>query len=527
MMFRSLSIKSKNPILVLLAAIYSLYLIIFVIKFSVNVPYMDEWNLLDKILTIYTNDYNLISIFKSTHNEHLVGFSFYLMSFIHTMTDFNVKSMIEISLLLNILTAGLLLFLIKTIYRDLELKTLVIIYILFLSLSQYQNYLWGFQFPWFEISFLYVSTLLILRKTSIPRIAVSFLFAILASFSSMQGFIIFPAVYVYILFSKSNISCGKYQFHPSTVWAFLSVLYLLCIYSSSLVVSANYNLNLLVFFQSLLQVLATPFALKRTMIYYFIGLIVLIQFLCATYLARVDFRKTELSLPISMITFGFLFALIVTYGRYKFGIDALKESRYSSYIIFLYIGMYLFFDIRKQFVRYKFAYELFLVVSVVFSIFVSLRYAVIWRADREVSQAILLDYKNSTKFQVDQTLFPNYDFVLKSASLLKSNHLSVFASDNSNANYSTIRFTSMPKTFIALIKTYPSESESIEALWKVYVVSGDLRRAFPSEDVDFHWKLFRWLNTSFITNDHYASRELIKYRSSYEKIWINIKNDFQ
>ena len=147
--------KFKNPPLTIaaaLAAIPIFVLLIFVIRYSVNIPYWDQWDIL-YLFDKYDKSELVFSDLWSQHNEHRLIFPKLLFLGLGVLSQFDVRWEMLTTVVLAVL---LYLLIVRHINKNKEIlhiknnyRMLWIIFSTFVfSLSQFENWLWGFQIQW-------------------------------------------------------------------------------------------------------------------------------------------------------------------------------------------------------------------------------------------------------------------------------------------------------------------------------------------------------------------------------------------
>lgn len=146
-----LSYKSKVFLLVfhLLPAVLLLW---FIFNFSVNVPYWNQWELVNLFEKVATNS-TTFNDFFAQHNEHRIVFPKVIFVTLAFASKWNIKYELLFSLVLAITNFILLN---RIIFNQVgsNANTLtyisnIIICVLIFSFVQYGNWLWGFQIAWF------------------------------------------------------------------------------------------------------------------------------------------------------------------------------------------------------------------------------------------------------------------------------------------------------------------------------------------------------------------------------------------
>ena len=102
--------------------------------------------------------------------------------------------------------------------------------ILMFSWAQFENALWGFQIAWYVVMICLAGTLAVLDREQVngPSLAIGAAIAVIGSFSSLQGLLIWPAALVLLLYRRRSrkmlaawvitavATAGLYHYHFST-----------------------------------------------------------------------------------------------------------------------------------------------------------------------------------------------------------------------------------------------------------------------------------------------------------------------
>lgn len=341
----------KTTIILLFYLIPFLFLVFIVTKFSVNVPYWDQWELVGLFDKFATNTASFGDFF-SQHNEHRITFPRIISVGLAFLSNWNIKYELYFSIFLAAISFFALHKLpsLKNQERDqLWILTNILTCILIFSLVQHENWFWGFQLAWFLINTCLITCVLIITLSN--YYSQSFYLAaipcFIASFSSAHGLLTWLAVIPSIACIRGNYkqkalrvitwvllfftTCSIYfigyhkpSHHPSTLFFLKKPLF-----------AANYFFTLL----------GTPLE-DKAIIASIIGLILFLTFLYLTLntifikpKSKSQINNIEAFSWISIGLFALLFAFITTVGRAGFGIiEQAMASRYTTSSILLIIA---------------------------------------------------------------------------------------------------------------------------------------------------------------------------------------------
>lgn len=183
----------------------------FAAHLSVNIPITDQWDMVSFLEKIYEGRVGLDDFFE-LHNEHRIVLPRLVIAALAFTTGWNVRAEIALGIVLAALGA---LGLVGLAQRNLKLGSFAqqraLFYlanlacaILYFSWVQHQNWLWGFQFPWFFINscvILATWTLYLERWPYWWRFLAAAGLCLLASFSSAHGLFSWLAIAPAVFFS--------------------------------------------------------------------------------------------------------------------------------------------------------------------------------------------------------------------------------------------------------------------------------------------------------------------------------------
>ena len=193
-----------NPSLAL-SAIPIIFLIVLVCKYATNVPYWDQWDITYLFEKFYKSELTF-SDFWRQHNEHRLVFSKLLFLGLGLLSKFDVRWEIATSIILSIVIFLLIIWHISKNKENLNVKNnhrlLWIVFSTFIfSLSQSENWLWGFQLPWFLNVLAVVAAAFILSnyKINFFTILLVTVCSIIATLSLSSGILIWLIVLFFLI----------------------------------------------------------------------------------------------------------------------------------------------------------------------------------------------------------------------------------------------------------------------------------------------------------------------------------------
>ncbi len=323
-------------------------LIWFVLNYSINVPIGDHYDLIDLFEKIKQGIADFKDFFLQ-HNEHRIFFPKIIFSILAFTSNWNVKFETYLSVLITIVSFYLIYKIAdhsqvhkqKKIFHLFNILTCFLIF----SLSQAENWLWGFQLAWFLVNICVILAVFFLTvpKNLSPKIRLfmSASCCLIASFSMAHGLLSWLAIIPSVLSVNGNAKKKKLRI---VLWG---MMFILCcfVYSIGFHKSSNSVGILFVFKQPLttisffLKLLGTPIITNYASP--LIGLIILSSFIFFNIYFITNYRSefSRHAAPwISIGWFTIIFSLITTVGRVGFGIDYAASSKYTTVTILLIIS---------------------------------------------------------------------------------------------------------------------------------------------------------------------------------------------
>ncbi|HUC89527.1 MAG TPA: hypothetical protein VMR45_01890 [Patescibacteria group bacterium] len=181
-----------------------------VIKYGVNTPFMDEWELVRLFHKLYEGGLS-INDFWIQHNEHRIFFVSITTVVLGYITHWNLIAQMLVSL--SLVLAMLVVF---CVYCKKDMKIgpqyaiyLTLISVLIFSAGQWENWVRGFQMQWFFCTFSGVFALYLLDKRATlsrynARYILAIFFCIVSSYSLGSGIFFWPACLVPLIATKQS-----------------------------------------------------------------------------------------------------------------------------------------------------------------------------------------------------------------------------------------------------------------------------------------------------------------------------------
>ncbi len=318
----------------------------FVSQYSVNVIYQDQWSDVTVIQRSYVHLFDWGSLW-SQHNEDRIFFPNLIVVFLAHTTHFNIQLEEFLSATMLVMATALIIFAHKRRSPTTPWLYYCPVVVLTCSFVQYGATLWGFQMAWYLVLLALATTLVLIDRVTLTWL--TFLFAIAAavigSFSSIQGLIIWPAGlallycrrrhlrYVTAWFGAAAVSVAlyMYNFNFSTGPGLPSFL------SRHSISPVNFSVF------AVGDVVGTPVKLGgHNDAVLLLGLVIVVLAVATVciYGVRRDDRSGS-PVGVFLICFGLLFAVVVAKGRALFGYWAASSSGYTIYDLLILVGIYL------------------------------------------------------------------------------------------------------------------------------------------------------------------------------------------
>jgi hypothetical protein len=229
--------------------------------------------------------------------------------------------------------------------------------ILSLSIVQYGNTMWGFQLAWYMVLLSLAGTLLILDRVTLTWVALvgALVVAIVGSYSSLQGLIIWPMGLVLLYYRRRTLA-------QIGVWVVVAIADAVVYFhnfdfaTSSLYpqYAREHLFEALKFYLFAIgDVVGKPVGLGTSnpdnVIVILFGLAIVVLAVGTVLICglRRD-ERTGSPIGIALIVYGLLFAAMTTQGRAFLGLGAASFSRYTTFDILVLVGIYLALLDRKR-----------------------------------------------------------------------------------------------------------------------------------------------------------------------------------
>lgn len=435
---------AKWVIIIALMVTPAVISLLFIRAYGVNVCFWDQWDFIPLLDKMFSGQLSFTDLYAQ-HNEHRIFFPRLIMLLLGLITHYNNVAEMYFSWFLLCLINCLLLRIYTRSFGVTQgalAKFIPVVWLIF-SLRQWENLLWGFEIAWFMVVlFLLLSLYLLGTSRSVGwRFALSVASAVVCSFSSAQGLLIWPIGLIQILWIWW--SQGK-----RAKWLYLKIISIWCLIGIFIYIAyfagytkPSHHPSLLYFmyhpFSSLgylMVSIGSPLAVD-TYTAAAMGILLLVAYIYVLVYAIKSDSQTQsvMTFPLCLVSFSLLTAGILVMTRSGFGVGQAFSSRYTTVTALGIVGLYLaILQLKVKYQNLKpFLFGLVLSLMTL-GIIASYSHAIMSdgksvRAHR--SQAAY--YLSTFEFQSDENLaqlYPNPQVAKERTEILKKYKLNVFAS---------------------------------------------------------------------------------------------------
>jgi len=330
-----------------IAIIPALLCLVFICYFGTNVLYWwDEWTMVQ--LTEKVNDSGLnFTDLSALHNEHRIFFPRLLYLAVVYLSNFSSIAQMLVSFgMLSLITVVLVNYIIqRDITESKKYFHIALVSFFIYSLTQWENLLWGFQIGFYMVLLFPVLSLyllsLMLQTKQINRkkyyFIAALLAALIASFSSIQGLLVWITGAILMLFIlKKKFFTSPY----CIIWVIIAISTWITYFhnytslGAHLEYSYNHPLNLLKYFFSLIGDVTSVNEFLLTPI---IGVFITAFLVIACIIIWRRRQIPQFIFPLALILNSLFICGSIAIGR----VGTARPSRYTSYAIFIIIGLIL------------------------------------------------------------------------------------------------------------------------------------------------------------------------------------------
>lgn len=323
--------------------------------YSVNVIYGDQWDDIRIIGHSYSGNLTLGTLWEQ-HNENRILFPNLIVLLLSRMTSFNIVFEQYLMGVMLVVASALLIW----AHKRRSVGTPWIFYcpvaFVLLTFVQHGNTLWGFQMAWYLVMLMFAVTVFLIdrRSPTWPVFMGAIAAAVVGSFSSLQGLLIWPAGLVLLVFRRRP--------RPLLITWLAAAAVTFTIYFigfngdtattrfGTFVALKHPIAALKFFFFAIGNFVGVEIPFNGVNVSFAgtgnTGVLALGIFLVVLAVLLIVFygtgeRESGGPVGIAMICYGLLFALMITQGRLWGGFWAASASRYTTFDVLVLAGIYL------------------------------------------------------------------------------------------------------------------------------------------------------------------------------------------
>ena len=354
-MLKSYNLSKSPPIyLTIIASLFPIcFLFMLMNNYAVNIPLWDQWDIVYLFEKYHKNALSFYDFWKQ-HNEHRIVFPKLIFLGLGLLTNYNVIIEMMVSFFFAVLIYTIIVW---HIYRNrvsLKIESsyrwiwIVLSYFIF-SLSQWENWLWGFQLQWYLNTLAVVLGAFILSNYPV-RFYSLFLLSlcgIIATFSLSSGLLYWIIILCFLMIYRIRIS-KEFSVRLIYYWIILfSMVIFFYFYDYK---KPAWHPSLLFFLKDPKQFLdffftylGNPLSSSRHSIQifgYFCTFLYILFFLkqLSASCNRLELHSTFFFLIVGL--YSILTALITALGRSGIGVSHATSSRYISISILIWISLF-------------------------------------------------------------------------------------------------------------------------------------------------------------------------------------------
>jgi hypothetical protein len=334
------------------------YLVLMVAKYGVEVPFADQWELVPVLEKSYRGDLTLSDLWAQ-HNEHRIFFPRLIMVGLARLTHWQIRCELALNIVLAAVLLAILVWQIKRTARALgasELDwALPITSLIVFSMSQFDNWLWGWQMQML-LSVLAVTGAIVLLASEaldFKKFIGAAVLGFVATHSFASGIAIWPVGLLLILTEPSSRAA---RIKRAAVWSLLSTAaiasYLIGYQKPAkhpaMTVAFTRPLEYLTYILKYLGSFCAQYgnaaALPDGALAVVFGLVALAILAWAAWslIWRAKAQARALHPYLAFCAFSILSALLTGIGRAGFGSEQAMESRYCTMTVPFWVSLMVF-----------------------------------------------------------------------------------------------------------------------------------------------------------------------------------------
>jgi hypothetical protein len=329
-----------------LAAIY----LLFVLHYSINVMFWDEWSDVP-IINAALHSHLTLGLLWTQHNENRIFVPNLVVVGSALVQNYDSKSIILLSALIFIASYAFILASFRSyVGRPLTPMHSLTLGLVWFSLEDTENSLWGFQLAWYMVLlFLVILVFLFANERRHRRtvLTVAVIVTIAASFSSLQGLLLWPIGLMYLLWQRPRDRRG---YAECGIWLLAAALTTAIYFwgfnfqttggGGSPGFALRHPIGLAKFILAEIGNVIPTTNVFDLRLHEIVGLLV---FIIAGYVVvrcvRDRKSQSDCPLPVALIAFGILFDGSIALGRLKIGVVQALAPRYTMANLLVLFGI--------------------------------------------------------------------------------------------------------------------------------------------------------------------------------------------
>jgi hypothetical protein len=311
--------------------------------YGVNVIRWDQWNDVQIIGDSYSGKLSFGALW-ALHNENRILFPNLIVLLLGRTTSLNILFEEYFSGVLLVASIGLLIFAHRRRVGPIPWVYYCPVAILMLSFVQSQNTLWGFQMAWYLVLLGVAVALVFLDRPTLTwwLLAFAIASAVVASFSSLQGLIIWPVGLLLLYYRRRP---KAFAVAWITVAVVTAVAYFVNDHYGPGEYALRHPIAAMEFYLVIIGDIVGANVNGSDLVGKAVGLLGLVIVLASIWVLATYCRgRDELSgrpIAAALICFGLLFAAWATEGRTAKGLLEASQSRYTTFDLLIVVGLYM------------------------------------------------------------------------------------------------------------------------------------------------------------------------------------------
>ncbi len=319
----------------------------FIHRYAVNVIINDQWTDIDVIRRAHSGSLSFGALWAQ-HNENRILFPNLVVLALAYTTHFNIIVEDYLSVLLLSVTTGLLVLAHKRRCPSMQWILYCPVVLAFLSFDVLASALFGFLFSWFLVLLALAVAIFSLDRSELTWLGLSagVVAAVVGSFSSLQGLLIWPAGLVLLYLRRRSVAFGLVWVGSAVItWTLYFLNFNFAASGGDNSYALDHPLAAVKFFffaiGDVIGVRLQP-AYRHSGAQTEVHAIGVLIFAIAVWAIVHGFRSGRSGaspIGVTLIVFGLLFVASITLGRLQMGES--NASRYLPFQVTVWVGAYL------------------------------------------------------------------------------------------------------------------------------------------------------------------------------------------